>query len=353
MAFESQTQQEILQRMLFESPSDIDTRQGSVTWDVLSPSAGELENAYVSLGNVLSWGFANPEQPREYLEKRAAEFGIYPKPAVKATGHVTFAGTDGTVIPLGTEVLTRDIVPVIFVTTEIKTVINGTATVAVEAKVGGRNGNVLAGAISLVGGNISGISSVINELAFEDGADVESDEALLNRYFEKVQKPATSGNVNHYVQWAKEVAGVYDAKCFPVWNGNGTVKVVLLDEEGTAPPQSTIDAVVSHINDGRLPIGADLTVVGATEVAINVSAKVTLAPGSALSQAKADFETVLRGYFKSIAFVDTSVQYTRIAAHLLDVPNVKDYENLTVNDKTQNIEIPDGSVPVLGEVTLI
>lgn len=338
--------------MLFESPSDIDTRQGSVTWDVLSPSAGELENAYVSLGNVLSWGFANPEQPREYLEKRAAEFGIYPKPAVKATGHVTFAGTDGTVIPLGTEVLTRDIVPVIFVTTEIKTVINGTATVAVEAKVGGRNGNVLAGAISLVGGNISGISSVINESAFDGGADVESDEALLNRYLEKVQKPATSGNVNHYVQWAKEVAGVYDAKCFPVWNGNGTVKIVLLDENGTAPTQSIVDDVIAYINDGRIPIGADLTVVAATEVPINVSATVTLAPGADIATVKAEFETALRGYFKSLAFVDPLVRYTRVANFLLDVPDIIDYTNLTVNGGTANVNIADGSVAVLGTVTL-
>ncbi|MCP1354672.1 baseplate J/gp47 family protein [Aneurinibacillus migulanus] len=352
MAFESQTKDAILQRMLFESPNDVDTRQGSVTWDVLSPSAGELENAYVSLGNVLSWGFANPEQPREYLEKRAAEFGVYPKPAVKATGHVTFTGMDGTEIPLGTEVLTSDTAPVIFVTTEVKTVIGGTATVAAEAKVGGRNGNVLAGAISLVGGNISGISSVTNESAFDGGADVESDEAFLNRYLEKVQKPATSGNVNHYVQWAKEVAGVYDAKCFPVWNGNGTVKVVLLDEDGTAPPQSTIDAVIAYINDGRIPIGADLTVVGATEVSINVNAKVTLTSGATLDGVKAEFEEILRSYFKSIAFVNTSVQYTRIAAHLLDVTNVKDYQNLTVNGGTQNIDIPNGSVPVLGTVTL-
>jgi uncharacterized phage protein gp47/JayE len=352
MAFETQTRDEILQRMLFDSPSDIDTRQGSVTYDLLAAPAGELENAYVSLDFVLTAGFAGVDQPRQYLELRCAEFGVYPKDAVKATGQVTFTGTDGTVIPLGTEILTNDVDPIIFVTTEQKTITGGTATVAAEAKVAGINGNVAAGKITIVGGTISGITSVTNALPFDGGTDIESDEALLNRYLEKVRKPATSGNANHYVQWAKEVAGVYDAKCYPVWNGNGTVKVVLLDEDGTAPAQSIVDDVIAYINDGRLPIGANLTVVGATEVPINVSATVTLAPGAVLATVKSEFEAALRDYFKTLAFTDPLVRYTRVANYLLDVPDIIDYTNLTVNGGTSNISIADGSVAVLGTVTL-
>jgi uncharacterized phage protein gp47/JayE len=352
MAFESQTADVILERMLLDSPSDVDTRQGSVTYDLLKPAANEFENVNISLSNVLTWGFASIDQPREYLEKRCAEFGVYPKPAVKATGQVTFTGTDGTVIPLGTEVLTNDIEPIVFVTTEQKTITGGIATVTAEAKVAGASGNVAAGKITIVGGTISGITSVTNALPFDGGTDIESDEALLNRYFEKVRKPATSGNANHYVQWAKEVPGVFDAKCFPVWNGNGTVKVVLLDENGTAPSQSIVEDVIEYINDGRLPIGANLTVVGATEVPINVSATVTLAPGADIATVKAEFESALRDYFKSLAFVDPLVRYTRVANFLLDVPDIIDYTNLTVNGGTSNVSIADGSVAVLGTVIL-
>ena len=41
----------------------------------------------------------------------------------------------------------------------------------------------------------------------------------------KVSLPATSGSKYHYIQWAKEINGVGNAKCLPLWNGNGTVKL--------------------------------------------------------------------------------------------------------------------------------
>ena len=44
--------------------------------------------------------------------------------------------------------------------------------------------------------------------------------------------------------------------------------------------------------------------------------------------------------------------YNRVAALLLTIPGVVNYTALTVNGKTEDVSIPAGSVPVLGEVRI-
>lgn len=357
-AYEEQTQAAILERMLDASPPDIDKRQGSVTYDLTAPAAIEIERAYVELDVVLNAGFADTTYG-ERLDMKAREYGLTRKPAVKAAGTVTFSGPDGTVIPAGTVVGTGGESPVYFVTKASATIAGGSVIVAVEAQTGGANGNVGASAITTVIGDLAGVLSVINPSYFEGGVDAESDASLLARYFERARRPATSGNANQYRQWALEIPGVSDARVYPIWNGPGTVKVVLLDDDKTAPDPSVVTAAQTYIDptqDGRgqgaAPIGAIATVVGATQIPINIAVKVTLAPGATTSEVKAQIETGVRAYLRSLAFTDSLVRITRIANVILDVPPVIDYENLTVNGGTGNIAIADGEVAVLGEVTV-
>jgi uncharacterized phage protein gp47/JayE len=347
--YSNETKDVILTRLLGQISDELDKRQGSVTFDLLSPAALELAQAYLTLDQVLTFGFATEDTPRTYLELRCAELGVTPKVAVKAVGSLAFTGTDGIVVPVGTRVSTDENEPIYFVTTQAGTIASGTVTVTATAETAGANGNVAPGKITLVLGNVSGVTSVTNSASFDGGADVESDASLLARYFEKVQQPATSGNAYHYEQWAKSVAGVGDAKVYPLWNGNGTVKVALLDEQKTTPPQTTVDAVVTYIESVR-PIGATITVVGATETAINVSATLTLASGKTVTDATTEFTTLLTDYLKTLAFVDPIVRYSKIASLLLDTESVLDYSNLTVNGGTANVTIADGAVATAGSV---
>jgi uncharacterized phage protein gp47/JayE len=222
--------------------------------------------------------------------------------------------------------------------------------VAAEAEVGGVAGNVASGAItSLAAGDLYGIVTVTNAASFDGGTDAEDDPSLLARLKDRLQKPATSGNANHYRQWALEVAGVGDAKVYPTWNGGGTVKVVLLDADKTPPVQSVIDAAIAHI-EGSRPVGATVTVVGATEAPINISATLTLASGKSSADAVAEITSMVVAYLKTLAFVDPTVRYSKIASLVLDAESVDDYANLTVNGGTANITVADGSVAVIGTV---
>lgn len=356
MAFEDQTAAIIEERMLSASPSDIDKREGSVTYDLTYPAAIELERAYVALDVVLATGFADTTYG-PWLDMLAREYGLTRKPAVKSTGSLTFSGPDATVIPAGTVASTGGEEPVYFVTKAAATIASGSVTTDAEAQEGGANGNVMAGAINTLIGDLVGVVTVTNATFFEGGVDAESDASLLARYYERARRPATSGNANQYRQWALEVPGVSDAKVYPIWNGPGTVKIVLLDDEKTAPDATIVSAVQAYIDPtqdgtgkGVAPIGAIATVAGATEVPINITVKVTLAPGATVAEVKAQIEAGVRAYLEGLAFTDPLVRVTRIANVILDIPRVIDYENLLVNGAFANIEIPDGSVAVLGTV---
>ena len=350
MAYENQTKEAIQQRMLDATPADIDKRPGSITFDLTGPTAIEAETLYIELDTFSDKAFADTAYD-EWLDKRAAEVDITRKPAVRASGYVTFTGEEGTPIPKGSEVSTDGEAPIYFATTEDATITGGIATVAVEAKLAGASGNVGPGAIRLTTGNITGITSVTNAAEFDGGVDRESDDSLRKRYFERVRRPITSGNVYHYRQWALEVVGVRDVRVYPVWNGPLTVKVVVLADDGV-PSQALIDATKAHIESVR-PIGADVTVVGAIDFGINVAATLYLIEGADLDAVKAEIGAQIDEYFRELAFEDPIVRISAIQRILLDSPSVVDYANLTLNGGTGNIEITGDAIPVLRTVNFV
>lgn len=347
--FSEQTEQAILERMLDAIRDDVGKRQGDIAYDLSDPAAQEFAQAYVALDQTLSYAFLNEDMPSDLLTLAAADLGVDRKPSVRAVGTVTFTGPVGQLVPQGTQVRTDG--GVYFTTQADAILTNGTATAQVTAVLGGTGGNVLAGDIDTIVGDLTGVVSVTNPANFSGGVNEESDEALLQRAYDKVRKPATSGNGYHYEQWAKEVSGVGDAKAYPVWNGPGTVKVVLLSDDKRTPAPSIIEDTIAHIASER-PVGASVTVVGVTELPININATLTLASGATLAEAKADFEAALTEYLDTLAFADNLVRYTQIAALLLGVPRIIDYANLTVNGGTSNVQTTEEQVAVVGTVTL-
>jgi uncharacterized phage protein gp47/JayE len=344
--YESETAEVILARMLERLSDSLDKREGSVLADILSPAAIENEQAYAEMDNVLNLGFADTTYG-DYLDRRCAEQGVTRKSATQAIGSVTITAQDGTFIPQGTRLSTSDVTPIYFVTTADATVSGATVDVPIEAEVGGVDGNVSSGTIALVIGDLASIITVNNASETTGGVDEETDEELLVRYQEKISRPITSGNQYQYEQWAKDISGISDARCYPVWNGPGTVKVVCIDENKLSPAQSILDIVSANIEANR-PIGATVTVVGVTEHAINVSATLTLAAGSVLNDVITAITENITAYYESISFVDQTVRYSKIANAILDTEGVIDYTNLLVNGATGNIVLNTDEVPIIG-----
>jgi uncharacterized phage protein gp47/JayE len=174
---------------------------------------------------------------------------------------------------------------------------------------------------------------------------------LRKRYFEKVQSPSTSGNSSAYKSWAKSVTGVGDARVLPLWNGNGTVKVIIVNSNRRAADSILIGAVVDYVEAER-PIGATVTVVSASEVAISVSATLVLQVDYVLADVKTAIENALINHFAEIAFIDSYVSHAKVGNIILGAKGVLDYSGLTLNGSAANIPIADTEIAILGTVTV-
>lgn len=344
------TREEIKNRMLSHIDDEYDKSEGSFFHDVINAIAIELEGAYTDQNNILDQGFVETATG-EYLDKKVSEQGIIRKPPTKAKTIVTIHGSEGVTIEKGMEVASD---AVSYIVTESKTIDSSkVANVSVKCEQAGTIGNVPVGAIKYFPVTISGLTSVTNPNPVTNGYNGETDEELRNRYYSKVKTPATSGNKHHYRNWALEVPGVGDARIHSLWNGNGTVKIVIVDSDKTGAEQELIDKVQNHIEENR-PVGADVTVESASELFINIEVALTIDTNNyTMEQVLANIESSIRDYLKEIAFVQNYVSYAQIGSLILQSKGVLDYSNLKLNKGNENITLTDTDVAVLGVITSV
>ena len=281
--------------------------------------------------------------------------GIVRKAATYASGTIKIVTGTGTITEGNLFESTGGIQ---FAATESKSVTDGD-TIAAQAVTAGASGNVAAGTVTLMPVTLTGISVVTNETAMTGGYDAESDDGLRARYYEAILTPATSGNKNQYIAWAKSVSGVGGAKCYPLANGANTVEICIIDEdtqpasaELVAEVQNFIDPGSSGSGEGAAPIGAYCNVTSASGLSIDVACTVTLAAGYDTATVLTNVTEGIKSYLDGIAFSGTYVSYAKIANAVNDAEGVLDYSGLTVNGGTSNIDVPDKSVTIVGTVSV-
>lgn len=349
MYSEQNTNEIIIERLLEQITKDIDMSEGSFTRDILSVVSNEMEQAYINLDTVLDVVFAQTSY-NEYLDKRVEEFGIFRKQGTKATGTVTLTGDSGTLVLKGFGVETEDGLK--FYTTEEVTIgTGGSVDVKVEAEDVGTAYNVPANTIILLSKNTDGVDNVNNTNPLSNGVNTESDEDLFDRFKLKVQTPATSGNANHYKLWALEVTDIGEAKVFPLWNGDGTVKVVVINSNRRAVTSTKVTEVANHIEEER-PIGATVTVKSASEVTVNVDFTATLDSNYTQAEAEQNVINNLTEYLKNIAFKQDYVSYGLVGSEVINSNGIADYSNLLINNTSSNIAVGSEEVAVLGNVVI-
>lgn len=348
--YEGKTESTLISSMLSQISNNYSKVEGSFLYDLIAAISVELGVAYTELERVLALAFAQTTSGT-YLEYKAAERGLTRKSATASSGIITITGTTGTVIPAGS--LFETVGGVQFKALEFCTIsTNGNVIITVEAVLTGSSGNVAANTITKITTGISGVTAVINPSAMTGGTDIETDDALLERLLEEVQKPISSGNKYHYEKWAKEISGVGDAKCIPLWNGAGTVKVVLVDSE-KLPANGTIVALANTYIQSQRPIGANVTVVAANVLSISITAKIVINSNVTIEDVIASFETALTEYLAEQAFSDTAISYLKIGGILLKINGVISASQLEVNGGTSDIVLADDEIAVAGTVNLI
>lgn len=360
--FEAQTRTEIIKRLkkYYEAhkTGDASAVEGSFTFDTFAANAVEFERAYAEMELIIEAAFPQTSWGK-YLDFLAEELaGLDRKAAAPAKVTLQIAGTGGATVPAGSLFATAN--KINFLSNENVTLPEtGIAEVNATAQVAGTSGNVAAGMIKKIPISILGVSSVINKKNAEGGYDEETDDNLLERILFAVRQPATSGNVYHYIMWSTSVPGVGAVKVIPLWNGNGTVKVIVSDVNKDIPPEELLKDVRAKIAENA-PIGATVTVTSPSVVEINISLKVTNGKGNADA-----LKSVVNSYFKKSTFSTdyTSVenlnqktivslaQIGKIILENAEETGVYDYSNLKLNQGTDNIIVNADGMPRVGTVT--
>lgn len=348
--YEHMTYEKILSDMLARAPANVDTREGSIFYDAVAPAAAELANAYIELDYCMDEAFADTAE-REFLIRRCAERGITPQEATNAVLKGIFEPS----VPIGSRFNADDKNYVVLEQIE------GTAY-RVQCEEAGAAGNMYLGSLIPIE-YINGLESAMLTEVLIPGEDDEDTDILRARYFRSFGSQAFAGNIADYREKANALPGVGAAKVYPVWNGGGTVKLVILSSEFKPPSNELISSVQTAIDPeenqgqgiGLAPIDHTVTVTGAEAREVEIGLHLTYAPGYDWAGVQDGVMDAIEAYFAELRQAWESetviVRISQIETRLLGVAGILDLRDTDIGGATQNLQIDADAVPMLGSVT--
>lgn len=350
--YENVTYESILARMLDRIPNDYDKREGSVIYDAIAPAALEFMNMYLQIETVLLETFADT-QSRQYLIKRCSERGVNVEPATYAIRQGEF-NID---VPLGSRFSLNNLNYI-----AIEKISDGIFKMQCEET--GVQGNEEFGTLIPID-YIQGLQTATLTDILVPGEDEEDTEHLRNRYFESLESQSFGGNIADYKKKTVElVNGVGDVKVYPVWNGGGTVKLVIINSDYAKPSPTLINETQTAVDPiqnqgqgvGFAPIGHTVTVFGCEETRVDITIQMNFEEGWNWDRVKDDAEKVIVDYFTELSKTwgdseNLVVKVSQIERRLLDLPGVSDVGNATLNQASANLTLNPDNIPVKGAVT--
>lgn len=355
--YEEMTYEAIFGRMLDRVPDKFDKREGSVIYDALAPAAIELANMYIELDAILGESFADTAA-RGYLVKRAAERKLFPKPATQAllVGEFTPKGIK---VPEGARFSCG---PLNYRVAELKESKAEKDCYYMLCDTPGGDGNKIFGQLIPVD-YIDGLATAeLTEIAIP-GEDEEDTEMFRGRYLDSFNSQSYGGNRRDYKEKVSSLDGVGGVKVYPVWNGGGTVRLVVIDSMHGVPSATLISSLQTVIDPvqnqgeglGIAPIGHIVTVQGVMGVAINIDATIVYQEGWGWESAGPYIQAAIDSYFKELAEgwereSNLVVRISQVESRILACAGVLDIANTKMNGWTSNIILLDDQIPVRGEV---
>lgn len=355
------------QQMLSQVPDTFDKRDSAPLPTAISPAAYVLAGFYLTLNQVQQQAFVQTAsgQSLDYLGVLAGLTRYPASPAVRL-------GVFNTAVPMGAR----------FSTVNGENSINFSVTAAeseanqyqLTAETPGTIGNEYTGPILPIT-NVPGLTSAQITDILVPGDDEETDDAFRQRIISALNNRPFGGNIADYQQNIMAIDGVGAVQVYPTWNGGGTVKCSILgadympaSSELVQNVQTAIDPPTSGQGMGLAPIGAQVTIVAPTELTVNVSATLTLAPGYSIEQVQPLVEASIEAYLLSIRQAwgnqmgSTTVEYTadvylsRVTAAIVGTTGVVNATNVQLNGGMADLLLTETGtaqqVPVMGTVTL-
>lgn len=350
--FENKSYEDIMDEMLDKIDPSIDTRQGSVIYDAIAPVAAELEQVYSDIGLIEDECFADTAS-YYYLIKRAAERGIFVEQGKPAIIKAKITPSDkeiqpGTVFNIG---------ELNYETTENL----GDGYYSLTCVETGKAGNDISEDVIPIE-DVEGLESIAVEEIMAYGTDDEDEESLRERYFDSFTEAAFGGNKAEYREKADQFDTVGACKVIPVWNGGGTVKLVILGADFGAAKQETVqhiqeafDPLMDGMGVGIAPIGHRVTVESAGTQSVDIACSLIFQNGYTWDDIRERILAAINEYFLYLrkAWEDTEnivVRAGQIENILLNLDGITDVTEIKLNNDTANVIIDTYKIPEVGEV---
>lgn len=359
-----------LNLMLDNVSNDIDKREGSIIYDALAPAAMVSAQQSLSLANILRETYIKTAQG-EFLDYRAVEHGTNRYTATNAEVKARFNDDDGN--PVNVEVGDRfaSIAESPIFYTVVKP--NNDGTAEMQAEEAGTNANSYIGQVLPVTPNDNLAWAEITEVTIP-ARDEENDEHLRARLLNSNSWVAYGGNVADYLDMTSKISDVGATQVYPVWNGAGTVKLVILNNDLMPASQTLIKKVKEEIDPeesttqgyGLAPIDHRVTVVAPETFEVNITMNVTIAENANIDTIRTNIKASLEELFKSLrrdwSTIDSvngrgyklTVYRSKVLSRVMTLEGVTNATMPQLNGKDEDLQLvfsnTTSQLPVLGEV---
>ena len=362
-----------LDLMLENVPDDIDQREGSVIYDALAPAAMVMAQQSLTRANIIKQTYIKTAQG-QFLDYRAAEHGTGRYAATQTEVKAKFLDSDGNPInnvQIGDQFASIGETPIFYTVQKINEDLTGELT----ADDPGTIANSYIGQILPVTSNDTLSWAEITEIV-APARDEETDDHLRDRLLRADDWIAYGGNITDYLAMLNKISEVGAGQVYPVWNGAGTVKLVIVDNN-LMPASTELVKKVKNIIDptdnesqgyGLAPIDHQVTVVAPTPLTVNIAATVNIDGTHGADIVKAKIKTAIEEYFKLLRqswnTIDPktgrgysqTIYRSKILSQIMMVDGVINASVPTLNGSDQDIALvfdnQTSQLPVLGEVKL-
>ena len=362
-----------LDLMLENVPDDIDQREGSVIYDALAPAAMVMAQQSLTRANIIKETYIKTAQG-QFLDYRAEEHGTSRYGATQTEVKAKFLDSDGNPInnvQIGDQFASIGETPIFYTVQKINDDLTGVLT----ADDPGTTANSYIGQILPVTSNDSLSWAEITEIV-APARDEETDDHLRDRLLKADDWIAYGGNITDYLAMLGKISEVGAGQVYPVWNGAGTVKLVIVDNN-LMPASADLVKKVKNIIDpvdnesqgyGLAPIDHQVTVVAPTPLTVNISATVNIDGTHGVDTVKAKIKTAIDEYFKLLRqswnTIDAktgrgysqTIYRSKILSQIMMVDGVINASVPMLNGSDQDITLvfnnQTSQLPILGEVVL-
>lgn len=362
-----------LDLMLDNVPDDIDQREGSIVYDAIAPAAMVMAQQSLSMANIIKQTYIKTAQG-QFLDYRAAEHGTARYAATQTEVKAKFLDSDGKPInnvQIGDQFASIGETPIFYTVQQV----NEDLTAEMTADEHGTASNGYIGQVLPVTSNDVLNWAEITEIV-APARDEETDDHLRDRLLRSDDWIAYGGNITDYLAMLSKIKEVGAGQVYPVWNGAGTVKLVIVDNNLMPASDSLVKKVKDIIDPvdgegegyGLAPIDHQVTVVAPTPLTVNVTATVNIDGVHGVDIVKSKVKSSIEEYFKLLRqtwnTVDPktgrgysqTIYKSKVLSQIMMIDGVINSSVPTLNGADQDIVLTFNNqisqLPVLGEVVL-